>query len=235
MIRRLGSCFIFPFVFCISVFSQQSNVSNYKLRVGDINLGLDSRSLNTRDSLFLYQTHVGGISLRYQSSIMLGYYLNQPDKRFKVGDILSSEISVGYMQSNDPVQKLPIWFAYRFEMGASFLYSFTESSEVGLNLILLRFSRDFVTQNMSGSAIEARARWKRMVVEAGVDSRQLRILGPPVPYFNRKEEKNMHHLGIRYFLKPDQNLGFRLEWLQKKASNNGDGLFNFRLYWGKCF
>lgn len=235
MKRRVGFWFIFYFLFISSLFSQESVVSNYKLRVGDLNLGLDTRSLNTRDSLFLYQTYVGGISLRYQSSILLGYCLKKPDKRFKVGDILSSEISVGYMQSNDPVQKLPVWFAYRFEMGAAFLYSFNQSTEVGLNLILLRFSRDFVTQNMSGSAIEVRARWKRMVVEAGVDSRQLRILGPPVPYFNQEEENNMHHLGFRYFLNGEKNLGFRVEWFQKKASKNGDGLFNFRVFWGKCF
>jgi len=230
--------FLFAISLQLSVFSVfAQDTTAYKLRVGDLNLGFDTRTLSTFDSAGVrsFNTYVGGIGLRYQSSILLNHFNKNPQRRFKAGDLFSSEITVGYMNSNDPVQKLPIWFAYRFELGVALLYRKTKDIDLGCNFILLRFARDFVTQNISGSAVDIRLRIKRIVVEGGLDSRALRIVGVPVPYFNKEEEKNMNHVGLCYLLKQNQNLGMRFEWLEKTNSLNGDGLYNLRVYWGKCF
>jgi len=203
--------------------------------VSDLNIGVDSRFLHTIQdsaSASYYSTATQGISFRYQSSIILQALTKYPGKRFKIGDLLSGEMAAGIMQSNDPVQNTPLWFAYRFEMGMVMQYRFSPHVDLGVNLILLRFARDYVTQNVSGSAIDVRLRVKRLVFEGGVDNRVLRIFGYVA---NANDEANMRHLGFRFLLSLDRNIGARLEWLGKSRSANGDGLLNMRMYWGKSF
>lgn len=216
-------------------FSQDSlRISKYRLRVGDLNLGLDTRYLNTLDSTGnkFNSTYTEGLSFRYQSSIVFNYAKSQSEKRFRVGDLLSGEVSAGFMQSNDPSQKIPLWFAYRFEVGMVMMYKISQHSDVGLNLVFLRFSRDFVTQNISGSALELRWRIQRVVLETGLENRGLRIVGYVT---NANDEKNMFHLGGRYLLSADKNIGFRFEWLNRARSLNGDGICHLRVFWGKYF
>lgn len=216
-------------------FSQDS--TQYKIRAGDLNFGLDGRVLNTMDSASntFYNTKVEGLSFRYQSSIILHHFDKKPGRKFKVGDLLSAEITAGFMQSQDPSQNLPVWFAYKFEMGAAFIYQANKNLDLNGNLILLRFARDFVTQNISGSGLDLRVRYKRVIIETGLGSRQLRIIGFPVPLFNKEEEQNMNNIGFRYLVNPTKNLGIRLEMLNKNISKNGDGLLNVRIYYGKYF
>ena len=218
-----------------TLFSQDT--SKYRLRVGDLNFGIDSRFLTTFDSAANsnFHTSVEGLTLRYQSSIILQHFDKLPERKFKVGDLLSAEIAAGFMQSNDPIQKLPIWFAYRFEMGAAFIYRFSNNFDANINLIILRFARDYVTQNISGSGIDLRLRYKRIIAEAGLGSRQLRILGFPTPYFDKSEEQNVSVLGLRYLISSDKNIGLRIELLDKNISTNREGLMNLRIYYGKYF
>ncbi len=213
------------------------DTAQYKLKTGDLNIGLDSRFLSTLDSASntTNSTTVEGLSLRYQSSIILHFFDKRPDRKFKAGDLLSAEIAAGFMQSQDPSQKLPAWFAYRFEMGAAFIYNANKNLQLNANLILLRFSRDFVTQNISGSGVELRIRYKRIIIETGLGSRQLRIIGFPIPFFNKEEEQNMTIFGFRYLVTQTQNAGARLEIINKNITKNGDGLLNLRFYYGRYF
>lgn len=227
----------FLFIFCVCSFRllAQDSTQAYRLKVADLNMGLDTRFLHTlQDSATpsYYSTTTQGLSFRYQSSVILQALTKYPGKRFKIGDLLSGEMAGGVMQSNDPVQKIPFWFAYRFEMGMVMQYRFSQKVELGMNLILLRFARDYVTQNVSGSALDLRLRVHHLIFEGGIDNRVLRIFGYVA---NANDEANMRHLGFRYLLSPDRNIGARLEWLGKSRSANGDGVLNLRVYWGKSF
>lgn len=228
---------LFLFLFCTISYRLfgQDTTGAYRLKVADLNVGFDTRFLHTLQdsaSAAYYTTITQGISFRYQSSIILQALTKYPGKPFKIGDLLSGEMTAGLMQSNDPEQKIPLWFAYRFEMGMVMQYRFSQKVELGMNLILLRFSRDYVTQNISGSALDLRLRLERVILEGGMDNRVLRIFGYVA---NADDEANMGHLGFRYLLSPGRNVGARLEWLSKSRSANGDGLLNVRVYWGKSF
>lgn len=239
MKRNLFPSSTFPLLFiCFTSFlgfSQGTSLepASYRLKIGDLNGGLDTRYLTTSDSSHTqqYNTYTGGLSFRYQSSIVFNYF-DRRNKRFKIGDLLSGEISAGYMNSADPVQKIPFWFAYRFEIGLATIYRISEHSNIGVNLILLRFARDFVTQNISGSGIDLRWRLKRVIVEGGIDNRGLRIVGYVT---NANDERNMGHIGLRYLLGTDKNVGLRMEFFNVSRSQNGDGMYNLRAYWGKYF
>ncbi len=229
------SIFFLP-LFCFLSFAgyaQDSISQAYRLRVGDINVGMDTRFLTTADpSMRSYRTYVVGLGFRYQSSIVFQYFDTKENKRFKIGDLLSGEIAAGYMNSNDPTQKIPVWFAYRFEIGLAMVYRISKESDIGLNFILLRFARDFVTQNISGSGIDLRWRIKRWVAEGGIDNRGLRMVGYVA---NANDERNAVHFGLRYLLSGDQNVGLRFESFDASRSQNGDGFYTIRVYYGKYF
>jgi hypothetical protein len=91
--------------------------------------------------------------------------------------VLSAELFAGTLSTAMPHESGNSWVAYRFDFGFSGRLTLGAKTEIGLNLILLTFSRDNISGNISGSGISGRLRHHRILGEAGLLARHDRAAG----------------------------------------------------------
>jgi hypothetical protein len=204
----------------------------------DLNAGANFRSAHMSNDIspgnsFINQA--SGFSGRMQSSIRWSYRAIRP-RKFMWGDILSGEVYIGKLSSSMPHQSGDVWVAYKFELGIGGRLTISKNSDVGLNLILLKFARDNVSGNFSGSGITGRYRYKRAMIEAGAEARQDRALGVLID-IQKKDPLQLTFTG-RWLLKGRRNIGVNLETLPAMFSENGvdySKTWSLRIFYGIYF
>lgn len=153
-----------------------------------------------------------GFSGRMQSSVLWNYRHTQQTKhRFTWGDIIAAEIFTGTLSTKLQHESGNLWVAYQFDFGLGGRLTINDHSEAGLNLILLKFSRDNVSGNISGSGIVGRYRYKRLLAEGGLIARHDRALGVIIDLRDRIAMQGTWTL--RYLMKRGKNIGVTAESL----------------------
>jgi hypothetical protein len=188
----------------------------------DLNGGADFRSARVRNDIPFaneFTNLASGFSGRMQSSVRWSYRALTPGRKFEWGDILAGEVYIGKLSSVSPHQTGNLWLAYKFEFGLGGRLRINDHSEAGVNLILLKFSRDNVSGNFSGSGITGRYRYKRAMIEAGAEARQDRVLGVLIDI--QKKIPLQYAFTGRYLLKRGRNIGLHLELLPATFAQDG--------------
>ena len=212
--------------------------SDQKTKMGfyEMNFGMDGRYAQYSNASSLIETKTNaafGISGRMQSSFA-GYF-NRHNK-FLIGDLLSAELAAGGLSSYYSNAISNIWLSYRFEFGLGMIYRINKKNDVGLNLMLLRFASDKVSQNMSGSSVVIRYRYSKVMIEGGVETRRDRIVG----WINDIQSNIplQGTLSCKYLLNEKKNAGIRCEFLPAKITVNNESFNNIlsiRLFYGIYF
>jgi hypothetical protein len=198
-----------------------------RLGFGDFHIGPDIRHakgsfpISKAGQSGKISSTAAGITGRLQSSFIRNYLLAHKNSRFSAGDVLAAEMSLGGLSANSPTEDSGIWLAYRFEFGFGAVYKISKNQEIGITLTLLRFSRDRVSQNISGSSLSVRYRYSSIVAEAGLESRRERIAGWLFPLMGSTTVPLQYQFTMRYLLSRLRNTGIRTEWL----SGINHGLF----------
>jgi hypothetical protein len=151
----------------------------------------------------------GGISVRMQSSIL--WSVRARNKAFTWGDILGAELFAGTLSTHLPHESGNAWIAYQFDFGFGGRLRLGRNSEAGVNVLLLKFSRDNVTGNISGSGVTGRYRYKRLLAEAGLVARHERALGVLTDI--RDKISVQQAWTLRYLFRSGRNLGVTAETL----------------------
>ncbi len=242
----------FNFFFLLSFFhgsacalAQSDSIPNMKF--GNLNLGLDLRKSNgnyfnpnRNNSLGLYATRLYGLSVQFQNSFIANY-IAPKQRRFIATDILGAEGGIGFFSSNNPDIKGVVGVYYRFDFGLATIYRINRNNDLGLNLILLTFSRDRVSPNISGSLVQVRYRYKRIIVEAGIEARRDRIFGWLQALQPNFEIPLQYHLHSTLLQSNMRTTGLRLEYMGTHSSqylqNNLNPLstLSIRVYHGIYF
>ena len=220
--------------------------SIFRMTFSELNLGLDFRAsegnyIHIPKSLNQsYFTNSYGLSARMQSSFVANY-LAPNQKRFQIGDLLAGEVATMGLHSNNPDLLSPIGVAYRFEFGLGTIFRINKHQDIGLNLIILKFARDRVSPNISGSFMQLRYRYKRLVVEGGIEARRDRIFGwlqALQPNFYMPIQS---HIKLSLLCKRNHSLALRTEWfgndqnLYLQNNMNTKRSITARLYYGIYF
>ncbi len=163
-------------------------------------------------------------ALRYSNQLCHGFF--RPDAEFRSlelstyatdkapftwGDIIAAEIFTGTLSTKLQHESGNLWVAYQFDFGLGGRLTINDHSEAGLNLILLKFSRDNVSGNISGSGIVGRYRYKRLLAEGGLIARHDRALGVIIDLRDRIAMQGTWTL--RYLMKRGKNIGVTAESL----------------------
>jgi hypothetical protein len=206
----------------------------------DLMAGADFRSAGrANENLpFSIQTNYAtGFSAHLQSSILWSYRsLQNKNKRFVWGDILAGEVFAGKLSTTLPHESGSVWTAYQFEFGFGGRLTINEQSELGLNLILLKFSRDNVSGNISGSGILGRYRYKRIMLEAGTEARQERAFGVVIDVRDKIPLQGLW--SVRYLMPSGKNLGIRAETLSGIYHQDGyqySKVWSVKIFYGIYF
>ena len=217
-----------------------------RMTFSELNLGLDFRASQgnyihiNRGLNQSYFTNSYGLSARMQSSFVANY-LAPNQKRFQIGDLLAGEVATMVLHSNNPDLLSPIGVAYRFEFGLGTIFRISKNQDIGLNLIILKFARDRVSPNISGSFIQLRFRYKRLLVEGGIEARRDRIFGwlqALQPNFYMPMQS---HINLTFLCNRNHLLGLRIEWFGNEQSQYMQNNINpkisitARLYYGIYF
>jgi hypothetical protein len=169
-----------------------------------------------------------GLSVRMQSSF-IGNYLADPNKRIRVGDLLAGELAVGRVYQG-AASSSDVWLAYNFEFGFAAIATLSNKSDIGLTLNLLKFVRDRISPNVSGSNILLRFRYNKIMAEGGIESRRDRMFGWLTTITTNSQFPLQYTFTGRYLLDKNKNLGARFEI----ASTTKDyilGQLNYRDWW----
>jgi hypothetical protein len=204
-----------------------------RLTFSDLNLGLNAHFTSYQDSIIYprYFNQAGGVSFRYQTSMVANYLHRGKTKRFQVVDIVAGELTGGLFQSTDQRFKQPGWFAFRFDLGAGSLWNINDHHQLGLNWILMRFANDFISDYVGGSELQIRYRYKRVALELGTINRKVRVGGIFESYI-KEDEGSMYSIGMRYLQSGKNNLGFRVELFNLPENKSDDRVVAVRLYYG---
>ncbi len=155
--------------------------------------------------------------------------------KIKVVDLLASELSIGDFYSSNPKEKSGIWIAYKFEFGVGTIFKVNQHNEIGVNFILLKFARDKVSPNISGSGILLKYRFENWQIEGGVESRRERMFGYLMP------KPVQYILNFKYLIDGNSNFGIRLETLRGNRNKLNSGLVEIdqvktlKIFYGKYF
>lgn len=190
-----------------------------------------------------YASDAMGITGRMQSSFLGNHLLKQENKRFRAGDVLAAEASLGFLSTNNPSEKPGLWIAYRFEFGATAMYRINDKNELGITFTLLRFSRDRVSPNISGSAVLLKYRHNNWIVEGGLEVRRDRIVSWIFPLTGNSDIPLQYAFGTRHLFGSTKNAGLRFELLTGKSNlliaDNGslrvDKIWSLRFFYGIYF
>ena len=220
--------------------------SSIQMTFSELNVGLDFRASRgnyihvSKGFNQSYLTNSYGLSARMQSSFIANY-LTPNQKRFQIGDVLAGEVATMVLHSNNPDLHSPIGVAYRFEFGLGTIFRINKNQDIGLNLIILKFARDRVSPNISGSFIQLRYRYKRLLVEGGIEARRDRIFGwlqALQPNFYMPIQS---HIKLSLLCNRSHILGLRAEWFGNEQNlylqNNMNTKLSItaRLYYGIYF
>jgi hypothetical protein len=206
--------------------------------LSDFTLGVNERMAHVQDSVpgNKFVNSAFGVSARMQSSILWSYKSPDNTRRFMWGDILAAEVFAGQLTTGFSHQTKGIWVAYSFEFGFGGRFKINNNSEAGLNVILLKFSKDNVSGNVSGSGITARYRVRRILAEAGAEARHDRVLGIATD-LSRKIPLQTN-LTARYLLKKGRNIGINLSTLQSNYLQDGisySRTWSLKIFYGIYF
>jgi hypothetical protein len=194
----------------------------FRMGFFDLNIGPDTRYFRgtyANDTSTNFINHAYLVTARMQHSFLGNYILNNTSKRFRYGDVLSGELSPG-MVSDKPGKSFTPWIAYRFEFGFGVIMAINRNNDIGITLTILKFARDRVSPNISGSNILLRYRYGRLMAEGGIESRRDRIFGW-LNYFNNGNQLPVQYtLTGRYLIDSKKNVGIRFECMNGKAGKN---------------
>lgn len=221
-----------------SALAQQHIDSIPKLTFGTLNFGFDFKNSNGRYINFnqppnsSYDTYLYGFSAQLQSSFV-AQYLAPRQGRFQVGDLLNGEVGAGFFSTDNRDIAMPLATYYRFDFGLGTIFRVNKNNDLGLNLILLKFARDRVSPNISGSLLQLRYRYKRLVLEAGIEARRDRIFGWLQALQPNIKIPMQYHAHISFLQANSRISGIRLEYLSDKNNeylqNNMNPMFYFTL------
>ncbi len=222
---------LFLFFFSVSAISEAQTV---KLTFSDLNLGFDNHYTSYIDTNLnqRFYNQAIGISGRYQTSVVANYVNKDKIKRFQIVDIVGGELAGGFFRTEDPLSKVPFWFAFRFDLGLGMMYNLTENQQISLNWFMMRFANDFISTYISGSEIQLRYRYKHISFEAGTINRGVRVGGVFENYVQNTGNQNMYSLGFRYLLNAKRNVGLRFETYNPEAQLKNDQVTTFRVFYG---
>jgi hypothetical protein len=227
-----------------STLDTDSSRKESKIGFFDLNVGPDVRYFRggyQTDSSNRFTNHAYLITARMQHSFLGNYILDKAFKKFRFGDILAGELSPGFIVDKPGHSTTP-WIAYRFELGFGAIWSINTKNEIGLTLTLLKFARDRVAPNISGSNIMLRYRYGRIVVEGGIEARRDRIFGWLL-FFNKGNELPVQYtFTSRYLIDKKRNLGVRCEFMSGEFGRNYindqfilKNLWSLKLFYGIYF
>lgn len=237
---------IYLWLLSLPAVAQQQADSIPKLTFGTLNMGFDFRNSNGRyinnnqPPNSSYDTYLYGFSAQLQSSFV-AQYLAPRQGKLQIGDILNGEVGAGYFSTDNRDITIPLATYYRFDFGLGTILKLNKNNEIGVNLILLKFARDRVSPNISGSLLQLRYRYKRLVIEAGIEARRDRIFGwlqAVQPYFPIPIQ---YHAHLSLLQANNRTSGIKLECLSDKNNaylqNNMNPMFYFtlRVYHGIYF
>lgn len=218
-----------------------------QMKFSHLNVGLDYRfcegkydrgpnSANFQN----FKTSLYGFSLQYQTSF-LGNYLLKNNKKIKLGDLLSSSLGLGIYNSKHPEIDIPLATYYNFEFGFGAIWSIHKQHEIGLNLMILKFARDRVSPNRSGSMMMLRYRYSKYTLSVGVEARRDRIFGWLQVFQTALLVPLQYHFQLEYAMLKTKKVGLRIEVLKDAQTtyfqNNIIPQFNInsQLYYGVSF
>lgn len=203
--------------------SMQMEDSLSKMTLSHVTIGLDYRHSNGNYIINLnsinkpYYSNSYGIVARMQSSFIANYLTKQ--RRFIIGDVLAGEVGSIFMETSNPDIKNNLGFTYRFEFGLGTIFRINKKQDVGLNLIILKFARDRVSPNISGSFVALRYRYRSVLLNVGIEARRDRIFGwiqALQPNFYMPMQYNFE---ISWLCRMQRLIGLRLEVMSDEQNN----------------
>lgn len=239
MKSKLLSCFLL--IGNVGVVLAQSQPT---LPYQQFSVGVDYRALKGKcvdtSSFQGLQTKLFGISAQFESSFIIGS-LSKKKRRFLVGDLLHSQLGLGYYQTNNRDIQSAILPYYLFEFGLRSIFKINANNDLGADLLLLSFGRDRVSPNTSGSAAMLRYRYKRHIVAVGVKARRDRIFGWLQQYISNRLLIPPQYICSYSYLFKSCIIGLNLDYMYDKQYSytqfNINPLYNYniRLFYGICF
>ncbi len=226
------------FVFClVFVTNLSTSAQDLKLKFSDLNVGIDYHNTSYQDSAnpVRYYNQAIGLSGRYQTSVVANYLNKGKNKRFEIVDVIAGEMAFGVFESDDPSNKEPLWFAFRFDLGLGTVFRINKNQDIGVNWIMMRFANDFLSTYISGSEIQARYRYKKFSIELGTANRNVRIGGFSETYLKNKGEGNVTTFGFRYLMNEKRDMGVRIETFDLDELDFNDKFVNCRIFSGYYF
>lgn len=227
----------FCFLICLLFFCVNVHAQSARLKFSDLNLGVDCHFTSYQDSAnpVRYNNQAIGFSGRYQTSVVANLLNKGKNKRFQIVDVIAGEMAFGLFQSEDPENKEPLWFNFRFDLGLGILYRLNQHHDLGINWIMMRFSNDDISTYVSGSELQARYRYKKCSIELGTANRHVRVGGFSETYLKKKGEGNLTSFGFRYLINEKRNVGLRLEAFDLREEEFTDRILNCRVFYGYYF
>jgi len=207
-----------------------------KMGFYEMNLGLDAHTANYSNNLSSNNSilnYAGGFSARMQSSFAANFNLH---KRFMIADLLSAELATGKINSSFSAVTSALWLSYRFEFGLGMIYKINKKNDAGLNILLLRFAHDNISQNISGSSAMLRYRYSKILIEGGIETRRDRIIGWLSDIQGNKSLQET--LTCKYLLNNRKNVGIRCEYFPSNVfidNENFKNILSVRAFYGIYF
>ena len=237
--------------------SLSDSTSIYKLGFFDLTAGLDSRVNRIKkfqyditpsksgmgsDTLkyfadrFEYSVY-SGVFFRIQTSFFAMYF-NDKWKKIAFGDIISVEISAGFVDSRLSAIKSGAKIFYNCEFGFGLMYRPSTDIDIGLTVILLKFGNDFLSNLYSGSSYFLKLRAKRLIGEVGWISENKLYFGR-LNLLVKDENLSKLSLSVKYFFKPTKNFGIRYEIMPVTypyySPIGEEGIMSLKLFYGVNF
>jgi hypothetical protein len=237
---KVGILFIIFLILLKPLFSQAQSMrdsSKYRMSFYDFNFGINAASTgysNSSEPNNAQTNKALGFSEKLQSSFVARFMNTK--KKLLLGDILSAGIGTGFLSSHYSKGNSNLWLNYHFEFGIGTIFRIDENNDLGLNLMLLMFGRDDISQNLSGSDIVIRYRYKKCLLETGTEARRERIFGWITSL--QKDIPLQYVFGARYLIDGRKNAGITCEWLPGKINQGTDyfnNIWSMRLFYGIYF
>lgn len=247
---------ILTIFFANFAFGQTPTTQNrLNLSFFEANIGLDTRygyvnntvranndSIFKTPKRFLAENRAFGVSGMIKSSLLANFILNQEGKKWRFGDVLWAGLSAGVLQNindltNNPL-KNNLWFAYNFGLGFAVTRVISPKKELGINLTILKFIVDDVSENFSGSGIALRYRYTNFVGEIGTEARREVFGGWLLP---TTIQPRQFYLKGNILLKAQKTIGFQAEIAQNTYKDiifNNDfksNIWSVQLFYGIYF
>ncbi|MFI5221635.1 MAG: hypothetical protein ACHQK8_04865, partial [Bacteroidia bacterium] len=90
------------------------------------------------------------------------------------------------------------------------IYRINKRNDIGLNVFVLRFANDNISQNISGSSAILRYRCSKIILEGGIETRRDRVAGWLTDLLTNAPLQMS--LGGRFLFNEKKNAGIRCEY-----------------------